>query len=99
MSGVNEVDILRVAFAISIVLAAVALVGAALDRLSERVVFGITTAIGAGALAGWVLFALDPQAELAVAAAGLTTSLLVAVAAIVVRRGVVLARRIDAEIE
>jgi hypothetical protein len=99
MGGVNEADILQVAFAISIVLAGIALAGAALDRLSERAVFGITAAIGAGALAGWVLFALDPRAELAVAAAGLTTSLLAASGAIVVRRGVVHARRIDAEIE
>ena len=98
MGGVNEVDILQVAFAISIVLAAIALVGAALDRLSERFIFGITAAIGAGALAGWVLFALDPRAELAVPAAGLTTSLLAAAAAIGVRRGVVHARTIDAEI-
>ena len=98
MGGVNEVDILRVAFAISIVLAAIALVGAALGRLSQRAVFAITAAVGSAALAGWVLFALDPRVALAVPAAGLTTSLLAALAAVIVRRGVVHARRVEAEI-
>src|SRR5215211_5867837 len=99
MGGVHVVDILRIAFAISILLAAISLVGAATDRVSQRAVFGITASMGAGALAAWILFAFDPRVALAVPAAGLTTSLLAAAAAIGVRRGVLYARRIDAEIE
>jgi hypothetical protein len=99
MNGVHEVDILRVAFAASLVLAAIAIAGAALDRISERVLYGIALVVAGGALAGWVLFALDPQTALAVPAEGLTASLLAAVAAIGVRRGALRARRIEGEIE
>jgi len=99
MNAVDKVDIVQVAFAVSLVVAGIALAAAALDRVSERVLQGIAMAIGVGALAGWVLFALDPGTALAVAAAGLTASLLAAVAAIGVRRGVEHSRRIEAEIE
>jgi len=96
---VSEVDILRVAFAISIVLAAIAIAGAALGRISQRAVHGVAATVALGAVVGWILFALDPRAELAVPAAGLTTSLLAAAAAIGVRRGMLHARTIEAEIE
>ncbi len=95
----SEVDILRVAFAISIVLAAIAIAGAALGRISHRAGYGVAATVALGAVVGWILFALDPRAELAIPAAGLTTSLLAAVAAIGVRRGVLHARTIEAEIE
>jgi len=95
---VSEVDILRVAFAISIVLAAIAIAGAALGRISHRAGYGVAATVALGAVVGWILFALDPRAELAIPAAGLTTSLLAAVAAIGVRRGVLHARTIEAEI-
>jgi hypothetical protein len=98
MNGVHDVDILRVAFAISIVLAAISIVGAALDRVSQRLAYGVAAVIAGGALAGWILFALDPRAELAVAAAGLTASALAAAAAIAVRRGVQHARKVEGEI-
>jgi hypothetical protein len=99
MGSVHEVDVLRVAFAVSIVLAAISVVGAAFDRLSQRVVYGIAIVIGLGVIAGWVLFALDPSTDLAISAAGMTASLLAAVAAIGVRRGVTYARTTEAEIE
>jgi DNA repair exonuclease SbcCD ATPase subunit len=98
MNGVSEIDILRVAFAVSLLLAAVSVAGAALDRISQRVVYGFATVVGAGALAGWLLFALDPRTALAVPAGGLTASLLAAVAAIGVRRATLHGRRIEAEI-
>ena len=67
MNVVDKVDIVQVAFAVSLVVAGIALAAAALDRVSERVLQGIAMAIGVGALAGWVLFALDPGTALAVA--------------------------------
>jgi hypothetical protein len=99
MNAVDKVDIVQVAFAVSLVVAGIALAAAALDRVSERVLQGIAMAIAVGALAGWVVFALDPGTALAVAASGLTASLLAAVAAIGVRRGVEHSRRIEVEIE
>jgi hypothetical protein len=99
MSTVHQVDVLQVAFAVSVVLAAGALAGAALDRISRRLIYGVALLLGAGATAAWVLFALDPGATLAVPAAGMTVSLLAAVAAIGVRRGVRYARTVEAEIE
>jgi len=99
MNGVHEVDILRAVFAASLVVAAISVAGAALDRISQRVVYGIALVTAGGALAAWVLFALDPGTALAVPAGGLTASLLAAVAAIGVRRAVSHARRIEAEIE
>ena len=99
MDSVGEADTLRVAFAVSVVLVAIVIAGAAFVRISQRVVYSVAMLIGAGATAGWVLFALDPRTKLAVPAMGLTASLLAAVAAIGVRRGVLHARTIDGAID
>jgi hypothetical protein len=98
MGSVHEADILRIAFAISVVVAAGAIAGAALNRIGRRAIYGAAGLIAAGATAGWVLFALDPHTEHAVAAAGLTVSLLATVGARAVRRGVLHARTIEADI-
>ena len=98
MNGVLEVDILRAAFALSVVLAAATIAGASLGRISQRAVYLIALVLGAGATAGWVLFALDPRTKLALPAAGLTVALLAAVGSIGVRRGVWHAAKIEAEI-
>jgi len=98
MHGVLEVDILRAALAISVVLVAAAIVGASLGRISQRAVYLIALVLGAATTAGWVLFVLDPRTKLALPAAGLTVTFLVAVASIGVRRGVWHAARIEAEI-
>jgi hypothetical protein len=94
-----EVDILRAAFAVSLVLAACAIAGAALDRLSRRGILWIVGVLGAGATAGWVVFGLDPKSALATPAAGLTVSLLLGMGAIGIRRGIVHAAKVDREIE
>jgi hypothetical protein len=94
-----DVDILRIAFAASVALAAIVIASAAVDRISQRAVFGAAALVGAGATAGWVLFALDPRGKLAIPAAGLTVSLLATLAAIGVRRGVLHALRIEGEVE
>jgi hypothetical protein len=99
MDAVGEADILRAAFAVSVVLAAIVIAGAALNRISLRVVYRVDVLIAAGATIGWALFALDPRTELAVPAAGLTASLLAAVAAIGVRRGVLHAQVIGGEVK
>jgi hypothetical protein len=96
---VDKVEILRIAFAASVAVAAAAVAAAFLDRISQRRIAAAASLVGAGAVAGWIVFALDPQANLAVAAGGLTASLLATVAAIGIRRGVLHARGVEAEVE
>jgi hypothetical protein len=95
---VNEVDVMRMVFALGVVLAAAAVVGATLVRVSERVLYGIIGALGAGSVVAWILFALDPSADLAYPAAGLTLCLVVAVGGIGIRRGIFHARKVEGEI-
>jgi hypothetical protein len=96
---VDTVEILRVVFAVSIGVAAGALAAAWLDRLREPRVYWVAALVGLGAVAGWIVFALDGRTELAVAAAGLTVSFLVTLAAAGVSRGVVHAHRVDSELK
>src|SRR3954468_23565289 len=98
MERVNEVDVMRIVFALGVLLAAVAVVGATLEHASERLLYGIIGALGAIATAAWVLFALDPSADLAYPAAGLTVCLVLAVGAIGIRRGIFHARKVEGEI-
>src|SRR3954463_13010597 len=98
MERVNEVDVMRIVFALGVLLAAVAVVGATLERASERLLYGIIGGLGAIATAAWILFALDPSTALAYPAAGLTLCLLVAVGAVGIRRGIFHARKVEGEI-
>ena len=98
MERVHEVDVMRALFAAGIVLAAVAIAGAVLERVSERALYAIVGVLGAASTAAWVLFALDPSTGLGIPAGGLTLCLLVAVGAIGVRRGIHHARRVEREI-
>jgi hypothetical protein len=95
---VNEVDAMRVLFALGVVLAAAAVVGATLERVSERALYGIIGALGMGSVVAWVLFALDPSADLAYPAAGLTLCLVVAAGGIGIRHGIFHARKVEGEI-
>ena len=73
MGRVHEVDVMRVVFALGVVLAAVAVVGATLERVDGATsLYAIVGALGAIATVAWILFALDPSADLAYPAAGLT---------------------------
>ena len=98
MNVVDRVDVFRIAFAASLVLAAGVIARSALARVSQRWILGAASVIGAAATAAWVVFALDPRGALAVSAAGLTVSLLATLTAIAVRRGVLHGRTIDAAI-
>jgi hypothetical protein len=77
-----------VLFAAAVVVAALALVGAALRQLSRGALATATGLIAAAAVAGWVAFALrhSHPRELAVSAGGLTVAALVASAALLLRR-------------
>ena len=94
----DKIDILRIAFALSGVVAAVVVAGAFFARISKRGIALAAVAVGAGATAGWIVFGLDPTAELAVAAGGVTAALLAILGAFGIRRGVLHAKRIEAEV-
>ncbi len=80
-------------FAGGIVLAALALAGAALQRMPSSLLAVATALEAAGAIGIWVAFALRHDRPLAVAAGGLTACALVAGAAILLRRAL---RRVGA---
>jgi hypothetical protein len=80
-------------FAGGVVLAALALAGAALQRMPSSLLAAATTLEAAGAIGIWVAFALRHDRPLAVAAGGLTACALVAGAAILLRRAL---RRVGA---
>ena len=64
----------RIAFAASVVVAALALAAATLNRLPRRVFYLVVLVLGGLAVAAWVAFGLRPSVSLAGAAGGLTTS-------------------------
>jgi hypothetical protein len=69
-----------IVFAVGVVVAAAALVGAAIRRVRRRTLELVTATLGAAALAAWVLFALRHDRELALDGAGLTGCTLAAAA-------------------
>jgi hypothetical protein len=73
-------------FAAGVVLAALALAGAALRRVSPSLLTAVAVIEGVAAVGVWVAFALRHDRSLAVAAAGLTVCTLAAVAALLLRR-------------
>ena len=73
-------------FAGGVVLAALALAGAAFRRVSTPVLTAVAALEGVAAVGVWVAFALRHDRSLAVAAAGLTVCTLAAVAALLLRR-------------
>jgi hypothetical protein len=95
---VNAVAIFQILFAVSVVVAGIALAFAARDRIPRVLLWGVSGAIGAGAIAAWVAFALSPDRDLAAAAAGLTASLLATLAALGVQWGVARALRLASSV-
>jgi hypothetical protein len=89
----------ELAFAGGILLAAATLALAALERLSARSIVSIVALIASAAVSAWVAFALDPSRSLAIAAAGLTACVLVAIGALILRRGLIRGRAIDDQLE
>jgi hypothetical protein len=95
---VLQVDAFRIAFALSLAIAAADLAWAWFGRPSRRALFGVAALLGLGALAGWIVFALDGKTEVAVAAGGMTASFLAALGALGVQRGVVHSHSVESEI-
>jgi hypothetical protein len=89
----------ELAFAGGILLVAATLVLAALERLSARAIVSIVALVASAAVSAWVAFALDPSRSGAIAAAGLTACAFVAIGALILRRGLIRGRAIDAQLE
>jgi len=85
-------------FAGGVVLAALALAGAALHRGRTSLLVAITTLEAAAAVGVWVAYALRHDRALAVAAAGLTACTLVAGAAVLLRRALKRVGAMDARL-
>jgi hypothetical protein len=85
----------ELAFAVAVVVAAASLAAAALGRVPRLALLALTGLLAAGAVAAWVVFALDPKRELAVAAGGLTATVAVELAALGIRRGIARGRRLE----
>ena len=88
----------QVVFAVSAALAAVTLVAAFLARV-ERLALFVAGALAAAGAAAWVAFALDPGADLAVAAVGVTACAAAAAAAYPLARAVRRSRNLEEEAE
>src|SRR5688500_4320297 len=89
----------QIAFAAGVVLAAGTLAGAALGRVTRKLIVAVAFLLGAAAVAAWVAFALEPTVELAVAAGGLTVCLLAALGALGLRASLAKAAAIDDQLE
>lgn len=85
-------------FAGGVVLAALALAGAALRRVNTSALAIVAALEAAAAVGIWVAFALRHERSLAVAAAGLTACTLASVAAVLLRRALMRVGAMDARL-
>jgi hypothetical protein len=85
-------------FAGGVVLAALALAGAALRLVRTPVLAGVALVEGVAAVGVWVAFALRHDHSLAVAAAGLTTCTVAAAGALLLRRALLRVEAMDARL-
>jgi hypothetical protein len=99
MVGMSAESAFEIVFAVGVVMAALALAGAAFELAGRRVLTAAGVAIGAGAVGAWVAFALDPSTELAVVGTGLIACVLAVVGALGLRRGMARSRALDREFE
>jgi hypothetical protein len=95
---VSLVGVAQIVFAVAVVVAALSLLGAALDRVSRNLLRALASALGATAVAAWIAFGLRPQAELAVVAGGITLAFLAELGALRLRDLVRAQRRVDEQL-
>ena len=89
------------AFVAGIAVAVLALAGAALRFLSRTALLALVALELVGAVAAWVVFALEQtrERELAVSAAGITGCMLAAAAALLLQRALQRSEEIDTQME
>jgi hypothetical protein len=96
---VHAVDAARIAFAVAVVVAAASLATAAIGRGRRAVLLWLAAAFAVAGVAAWVAFALGPDADLGVAAAGLLVTAAAEIAALKLRGEVARSRRLDEQLE
>jgi hypothetical protein len=96
---VTAETIVQIGFAVGVLLVGVAVAAALSGRGSQRMLALIAGLLGLGAVAGWVVFALDVDRGTAVAAGGLTVCFAAALLTIPLCAGLARSRRVDAELE
>jgi hypothetical protein len=78
---VTAARVFEALFAAAVLVAALVLFGTAAGRLGRHAIVAATAMLGAAAVVGWVVFALDPDERVGIAAGGLTACALAAAAA------------------
>lgn len=92
-------EVIELVFAAAVVVVFASAAAAVVDRVSRRTLLLLTGVISAAALAAWVVFALDPSGELAVAAGGITICAALEAATLVLQQLLARARRLDDQLQ
>jgi hypothetical protein len=95
---VQLVPIAQIVFAVTVAVVALSLLGAAFDRINQRVLVALAVLVGLAAVAAWVGFGLRPRVSLAVVAGGMTLAFAGQLAAVRLRALLRAARRVDEQI-
>ena len=90
---------LQIAFAAAVIVAAASLAAAAAGRARPRLLAALTLVLLAAAAAGWVVFAFNPEQEIALAATGLVAAAVAEAGATLLARAVRRARAADAVLD
>ena len=89
----------QIVFAAGVVVVAAAIAAALSGRTSRRLFMGVAVVVGLAAAGAWIVFALDVDRGIAVAAGGLTVCLAAALLTIPLRTGLARSRRIGEELD
>jgi golgin subfamily B member 1 len=89
----------EIVFAAGVLATTVALAAAAFSHVRSRLLLVVSALLGAAAAAAWVVFALQPSAELAVAATGLLACLAGSLGAVGLRRGLAKSAALETDLE
>jgi uncharacterized phage infection (PIP) family protein YhgE len=88
-------QVVQIVFVAAVVVATMSLLGAVLDRVSRRVLYGAAVLLGIAAAGAWVAFGLRPERDIAVAAGGITLAFGATLAAVKLRELLRASRRVD----
>ena len=92
------VTVVQIVFAVTAALALLGLLGAVFDRVGHRTLVALAVLLGVASAAAWVSFGLRPQADLAVAAGGITVSFAAGLVAVKLRTMLRSSRRVDEQL-
>ena len=94
-----SVDVFELVFAAAVVAVFGSALAVVFGRVSRSTLAALAGIVGAAAAAAWVVFALQPSRELAVAAGGITVCAALQLGALALQRLVAQARQVDRRLE